>query len=443
MTKRLLMKSALVLVVTLCIVIAATGTGLMNGSVANAASGRTFPDTTSKIGVFADQVTAGMGSFTSQQLNFLATKFVGSQKLSKSFSDQIRAITPNFLVLHYHLGDWQSASNVPFIIDGQNWGNDYNTVTTHEDWFMHSETDPSKRVEAFDDHKLLMRLNNPDFYTYWKNSLIQQANAGDYDGIFLDSMSTSCIQYYVGAAFPEYSSTNVITHLYPELGNITYQSALQTMMQNLTTDLTAVGIKTLPNVDALNTGWDNTDYSVNSGVFAEGALSWQKNYGQADWKMGMNNLLKLIGLDKIVICQTYLSSGTDYQWRLYNLANYLLLKGKYTYISYFASKPFEYYPEYDINLGSPTNSATSNSIDTLKSGNFYIRNFTYGKVIVNSSDNTAYTYTIPSGSWKKASVTGGGTIDANGAINGSISYTAVSGRIKVAAKSALIIVNNK
>src|SRR6185312_1239594 len=81
-----------------------------------------FPDTMSKIAVLADQLPDGM---TSGQQQFVATHFVGSQKLTLGISGALRAINPAFLVLHYHLAIWQSAPSTDFILDGKTWSNDY------------------------------------------------------------------------------------------------------------------------------------------------------------------------------------------------------------------------------------------------------------------------------------------------------------------------------
>ena len=83
-----------------------------------AAGSRSFPDTSTRIGVFADQLPGGMSE---AQERFAATHYVGTQKLSLNLSRPLRAINPNFLVLHYHLAMWQSAPRVPFIIDGNTW----------------------------------------------------------------------------------------------------------------------------------------------------------------------------------------------------------------------------------------------------------------------------------------------------------------------------------
>ena len=48
---------------------------------------------------------------------------------------------------------------------------------------------------------------------------------------------------------------------------------------------------------------------------------------------------------------------------MYYLGNYLLVKGHQTYLDYFAGGPLEWYPEWAIDLGTPTSASTTNVAD--------------------------------------------------------------------------------
>jgi hypothetical protein len=74
-----------------------------------AATVRSSPDTSAAIGVFADQLPGGLSA---EQTRFAATHYVGTQKLTLDLSRPLRAINPNFLVVHYHLAMWQAAPRV-------------------------------------------------------------------------------------------------------------------------------------------------------------------------------------------------------------------------------------------------------------------------------------------------------------------------------------------
>jgi hypothetical protein len=126
------------------------------------------------------------------QVRFAATHYVGTQKLTLNVSRRLRAINPGFLVLHYHLAMWQSAPNVPFITDGNTWGNDYPAVNAHESWFWHNRE--HQRVTSSHDGKLLMNVSDAGFREHWRDSLLRQVEDGDYDGVFLDSASPALLQ---------------------------------------------------------------------------------------------------------------------------------------------------------------------------------------------------------------------------------------------------------
>jgi hypothetical protein len=57
-------------------------------------------------------------SMTAAQLGFAASHYVGSQKLFLPETQVLRALNPDFIMLHYHLGIWQTAYNHPLIING-------------------------------------------------------------------------------------------------------------------------------------------------------------------------------------------------------------------------------------------------------------------------------------------------------------------------------------
>src|SRR5439155_11214350 len=132
-------------------------------------------------------------------------------------------------------------------------------------------------------------------------------------------------------------------------------------------------------------GWDTTDYSLSAGAFVEGFAD--PGFSQPDWKASTNELLKLSRLDKIMILQNYLGSPDDLGKRFYYLGNYLLVKGKHTYLDYFASGPLEWYPEWTIDLGAPV-AGPAASVDDLASSGVYRRDFEKGSVLVNPSGAT-------------------------------------------------------
>jgi hypothetical protein len=402
------------------------GGALSHGSGGGPASKRPFPDTTSKIAVLADQLP----DLTAAQRTFAATHYVGSQKLTLDQSTPLRAIDPDFLVLHYHLSMWQSAPSVSFITDGAHWGNDYPTVNQHEDWFWHDAS--NQRVASTADAKLLMDIGNSGFQQYWADSLAAQVAAGDYDGVFFDSASPALLQAEVGGQDARLAGTGARDSVIPELGNRTFIQAWEAWMSALDAALAAKGIPLVPNTSAFVTSWDDTDYSLTAGAFVEGFAD--PTWSADDWKASTNTLLSLAAKHKILILQNYLGSVNDTQKRFYYLGNYLLVKGDRTYLDYFASGPLEWYPEWLLDLGAP--SATAATVDDLARDGVFRRDYANGIVLVNPTSSSV---DVPlGGTYRHVIASGGGAVDANGDLPGALLTVNVTS-LPVAATSAEIL----
>lgn len=387
-----------------------------------------FPDTSASIGVLADQLPNGM---TAGQQQFAATHFVGTQKLTLALSQPLRAINPGFIVLHYHLAMWQSAPGVDFIIDGKKWGNDYGTVSQHEDWFWHNTL--NTRVSSVIDKKLLMNISNAGFQGYWIDSLTQQVKAGAYDGIFFDSASPALLQGEVGGSDGRLTGTGAKDNPIPELDGKTFIQAWEQWISVLDAALTSRGIPLIPNTGELITSWDNTSYGLTAGIFSEGFAN--PSFAESDWKAATNALLGLAAKGKVMILQNYLGSAGDVARRLYYLGNYLLVKGARSYLDYFsAGGPLEWYPEWELDLGVAQKTGVT-VLDLLQDG-VYRRDFEKGVVLVNPS---ASKVTVSLGATlKRVDPQGGGPIDAAGSTPGSITLTPVTS-VDVAAHGAVIL----
>lgn len=380
------------------------------------AARRAFPETSTRIGVFADQLPGGM---TAAQERFAATHYVGTQKLTRNLSAPLRAINPNFLVLHYRLAMWQSAPHVPFIVDGERWGNDYAAVDRHEDWFWHNRA--GRRVASSQDGKFLMNISNPGFQAYWGDSIAREVAAGDYDGVFLDSASPALLQWEARSPpDPRLYGSGVRDTHFPEMGDRTWIGAWHDWIGKLDAKLAAEGVPLIPNVGGLTTTWDTTDYSITSGAFSEGFLD--PGWTEADWVAALNATLGLVAKDRIVILQNYLPSPSDVARRRFLLASYLLVKGRRTYVNYIGGDSLQWYPEWELNLGAARTSAKTAS-DLLWKG-LYRRDFADGAVLVNPTPHPIrVTLDAP---LKRVEVEGGGSIGPGGTATGRIITSDVS-----------------
>ena len=75
-------------------------------------TGRAYPDTTSSIAILTDQLP----TMNMAQMQFATSHYVGTEKQLVPVTEALRALNPNFLVLHYHLSMWQSAPATTFIL---------------------------------------------------------------------------------------------------------------------------------------------------------------------------------------------------------------------------------------------------------------------------------------------------------------------------------------
>ena len=156
-----------------------------------------FPDTFSSIAILTDQLPSGMPA---AQQQFAATHYVGTEKQLLPDTQALRAINPDFIVLHYHLAMWQSARRLhhqrdelgqrPLDGDAER---DAGSGTTRP------ATTSADRVTA-PDGKFLMNVSVQGFADYWVQSLEQQVADGQYDAIMFDSASPSLLQGWCGGS---------------------------------------------------------------------------------------------------------------------------------------------------------------------------------------------------------------------------------------------------
>jgi hypothetical protein len=387
---------------------------------------RSFPDTSARIAVLTDQP----GYLTEAQVRFAATHYVGTQKLTLDQSRPIRAINPDFLVLHYKLAMWQSGPRVNYIVDGVHWSNDFPEVTRHESWFWHNPA--GRRVTSAQDGKLLMNIADPGFRAYWRDSLVRQVRAGEYDGVFFDSASPALLQWEARAPADERLSGRGARYAsLQELGNRSWIAVWQDWISDLDAALAREGIALIPNVGGLTTSWDNTDYSLTAGVFSEGFLD--PAWPPSDWESAANQMLSIVGKDRIVILQNYLQRTDDVRRRMFLLGSYLLVKGRHTYVAYFTT-PLDWYPEWGLDLGRPQK--TASTIEELRWNGLYRRDFDRGVVLLNPGDRSV---SVKLGSeFRRVVPDGGGPVPKDGAPPGRITTTSTT-LVTVAPRTAEVL----
>ena len=419
-----------------------------------------FPATTSGIHVFEDQLPGGLSG---AMVQFLARHNDGTQKQTLSEISQLRAVNPDYTLLHYQLGTGNSAYD--YIINDQ-WSSDWGYVNQQESWFAHQaySGEPqtasdlsSGRVLGNSNDWYQADVANPAWQQYTLNQVFQNMAATGSTGWFADSFT-----YGLGGAGYDspvparYQGTNAANPAdWP--GGVPWTTQLgdwaQTIEVAFAQHNAAYGTdyKFIPNLDARVTSWEPNWYDnangvpVVDGAFLEGFGQYTDAY---DWTLSMNRGLNLTDNGKIVIMQPYLQDTPDsavgQQERNFYLGTYLLLKGDQTYLNMAYGGGAQYFPEYQLNLGAPTSPPPGNVSAYLWDG-VYRRDFQNGFVLVNPG-STAYALNL-GGAFQEVQGHGGGTLtdaqlDANGNyVGGSLTYQNVSG-VTLAGGTAAVFLNN-
>ncbi len=406
--------------------------------VSAAIAARPFPSTQNGIYVFNDQLAGWMSD---DQFRFAATHYVGCQKMTRLDADRLRSSNPNFIILHYRLGlglgyraivGGEPTGDWLLIIEGNDWVQEWpGDAVVQNQWFFQWSGD---RVLNLDWGWYVMELNNTGWRTWWMNEIKRQLAANDNDGLFADSYN-----------IPNYMGGDRFDPPLPDV-DAGFEGDWALRIHNFTDFVRSQfgsNYKFIPNVGNWVTGRDPTDYSNVDGVMIEGFSEWepQSPYELGDWQLQMNRILGLSQANKIIICQSYIYDPDDIATRIYYLANYLLIKGTYTYINMDYGEDPEYFPEYTLNLGSATDALPS-SIDGLYNSTWgvYARHYQNGLVLVNP-DGDSRTVNLGQ-TYYQATPEGGGIVPENGNISAwKVNYQSVT-QLNLQPYSAAVLVTS-
>lgn len=399
-------------------------------------SARPWPDTSAAILPFDDQVD--VRGLSEAQWAFVASHYAGTQKVTRDTAAHLRQYNPDFLVLHYRLGqtlgyrvpdsNCNPTGGFLQIVDGNAWVQEWpGDSVVQEDWFYQYN---GSRVFDCDWGHYLMDLNNPAWRAWWSAQVIQQLQDNQDDGLFADSYSVPNYGFNwkpqlpgVDAAFEQDWANR--EHAFSDYIQAQFAGRW----------------KWIPNIGGWITTRDPSDYSNLDGAMIEGFAEWGGgNYlALGDWQLQQNRLLPLSAAGKILIGQTY-PDGSNVQERMFILGSYLLLKSSHTYINLETSMAPEWYPEYGIALGAAVDALPANVDGYYQPApGIYGRRFTRGMVLVNPSGSDlsvalgkTYTQVTPSG---------GGLVPADGSAPGTLVEAPVSS-LTLHAHQAAVLLNN-
>lgn len=398
-----------------------------------------FPNTAGGIHVFSDQFPDGLSD---HMLQFIAGHYDGAQKMRTVFTDAVRAYNDAFIMLHYRLAVGHGQHQ---LLVGDQWASDWGDVDPHADWFLAAETDPGRRLRQSAWDWYLMDIANSAWRAYWLQSTVDQMRAVAAQGVFADSWDVAA---YTADVLDPWDARFAGTA--PRDNGWT--AALGDLSAAMVTGLSAApeDFLYLPNLGALVTGWDDTDYAIPDGGMVEGFGQWGASLeGEpAAWQLQMNRVLELAGQDKVLLLQGTLqaepATAAGLQHRLFMLGSYLLVKDDYTYINMLppgGDVGVYYYPEYEVDLGAATTSLPAD-IDGLLWNGVYRRDFANGFVLVNPT-GTERTIAL-GGDFEQLVPSGGGAMDdgdiaADGSYQGgALAWLPVSSLVLPVAAAALL-----
>jgi PKD repeat protein/poly(3-hydroxybutyrate) depolymerase len=411
-----------------------TRTGTITITVPGGA--RPWPDTSASIRVFNDQLATW--NMSDAQFLFAASHYAGCQKVTRDAARRLRETSPDFLVLHYRLGQalgFRSAADACAptgdflqIIDGDDWVQEWpGDSAVQEAWFFHYS---SQRVYSCIDGHYLMNLDDAGWRSWWSAQVIAQLQDNENDGLFADSFGV-----------PNYFGACTFNPCLPDI-DAAFENAWAASEFDFTNYIQgrfAGQWKWLPNIGALINSRDPSDHSSIDGGMVENFAEWGGGsyFDEGDWVLQMNRLLPLAAAGKIMILQSY-PDAASVQERLFCLGSYLLAKGARTYINLETNEEPEWYPEYGVGLDAATDPLPADISTFLDpTTNCYRRNFASGFVLVNPSD-TPRTANL-GGTFNLVVPSGGGIVPENGAPPGSLAFTPVTSTTVPAHGAAILM----
>lgn len=354
---------------------------------------------------------------TDAQWRFAASHYAGCQKMTRSWTRRVRRLNPGFLVLHYQLA--VGAGPAPFVV-GDRWTNDFSSVTSHEDWFLHDVAGHRLFQPAWNWYLMDIRFDGDrprtGFPAYWLRAALERMRANEDDGCFADSYTQDILMNQLRPPFAWFSDAEANQREWlPHLNRYGAYCAAGFHRQ-------PERFYFLPNLGGLVTTWDRTtDLLVGDGGMNEGFCtpSPGQYYSPDDWKLQMSRILSLTAAGKIALCQTGTDrQNTDQRW--FVVGSYLLTKGRRSYLNMFQKSTLEWYPEYTLDLGAyeaePKPDLSQYWVPDWK---LYRRRFARGMVLVNPSETSV---TVPSlgRAYRLVAASGGGPVPADGREPGSL-----------------------
>jgi hypothetical protein len=412
-----------------------------------------LPDATSRTLIFSDQLNDAVGS---ANFMFNATHYIGMQKVDKERIAAYKAINPAFIVVQYHKSygvDLQqniTSAAPPY------WNNDCDTFYAwvnrnpsygdRESYYLHysNTADSIHRIKHFWNNVneyYLADVRHAGWRQYVAEVNVWRCQNIGFDGTFFDASYFPSYGYDPENWFDSvpYSAGGITNFGQPwnQTFAVPYWSFIRNYFHAAGRDYLC-----LVNCDQMVTGWYNDSYldSVD-GAMAEGFFTYGGKLVGSDWSLSAGRILKYLtgnDRDKVLIAQCG-PDADNQSLRRWCMANYLLLKNKYSYYNIVSGSNASWWPEYNIELDSFVSQPASLN-DLLVEGtvSLYRREYKAGMVLVNPGAD-AQSCNL-SRKFNPVTFSGGGDVTNGAKPQMAVTYgAAVNGSITVAAGEVLIL----
>jgi hypothetical protein len=412
-----------------------------------------LPRSADKILVWADQLNTAPGS---PNFRFVATHFVGTQKIDKARIDAYRELNDSFVVVQYHKAYGVDRGQNVTEAQSPHWNTDLEYMRrfaqqnpqlgTFESYFLHRQNnlDSTYRIGHLwnGNHEYdLADLRHSGFRSYVATETTRRCEELGFDGTFFDAAYFPSYGYQPADWFlsPPFSAASITQ--FGEPWNTTFaipywNYLLQHYHSGGRNQLLII------NCDQMVTGWYQDRYVEHSdGGMVEGFFTYGGKLVGDDWRLSAGRIVQYLtgsGANRIMIAQlTTEAHNSDV--RRWCIGNFLLLRNdrSYYYIVN-GSEPY-WYPEYELSLGSFVSVPSALSdLQVPGSSALYHRRYTNGVVVVNPrADSTSYTLDAE---YRLVDFSGGGAVVNGSAAPMALSYSAlVSGVLRVPGHSVLIL----
>ena len=361
---------------------------------------------------------------TEKQIEFINNNF--DNVMTPFLSNEIRnTITKPKLFLYRSIqGTWDNFNQF-----------DWEHINSNENMFYHSDSSnrsPATRILTIWDSWLmngedLVDTTAVDVMDHWINyyavTASTQVKNFNYDGLFIDSAGHQLGEDAVYGNMPwNYSPDKWRDGRYAALSFIkSYLPDKTVIFNGLHSDNGADSSLSFTDGGM----WEDFTFDLNNGAYK----------GEKKWWSAIECLNEHKQSSLLILVVKKPNLTNDITARIFSTASYLLITSPNVSLSlsdWTYSKQLQYFPEYDIDLGSPVDDLI------MQNDSLFVRNFEHGMVLVNPHSNNSRSYTL-SKVYYKIVPQNGGLIDADVDYDGYLNFESISGTIEIPPVSAMIL----